>query len=221
MPYKNIIKTHAEGCWYHAYNRGHNKQIIFRSERDYRVFIYQIRKFLEPDFFEVKIDRAGELIKIKPDSLIDEVELHAYCLMPNHFHFLVYQKTRYGMSRLIAKIAQAYTAYFNEKYERVGSAWQGTYKAVKLESDEQFIHLAKYIHANPFAKEKKSLLEIESDPISFLEKYPYSSLQNYIGSRKNIWLKTQKILEFYKSKNNNPHQNYKKSMSDFLRDTPF
>jgi len=220
MPYKNIIKPNVEGFWYHAYNRGHNKQVIFKKEKDYKVFIYQIRKFLEPDFFEVKVSPSGEVLKIKPDSLVDEVEMHAYCIMPNHFHFLVYQKRRYGMSRLISKISQAYTTYYNEEYGSVGSCWQGTYKAVRVSSDEQFIHLSKYIHANPISQERSNSKNFNSDTASFLEKYKYSSFQNYVGAKKNIWLKTSKILNLYKSENTRPEEQYRKSVYSFLRDNP-
>ena len=73
----------------------------------------------------------------------------SYVLMPNHFHLLVQQLTDDGISRLMKLLSDSYTRYFNTKNERVGPLLQGQFKAVRVESDEQLLHLSPYIHLNP------------------------------------------------------------------------
>ncbi|KKQ34050.1 MAG: hypothetical protein US51_C0054G0003 [Microgenomates group bacterium GW2011_GWA2_37_6] len=93
--------------------------------------------------------------------------------MPNHFHILVQQITNGGISKFLKLITDSYTRYFNTKSERVGPLFQGAFKAVRIENDDQLIHVSRYIHLNPLV----SYVVREKD---FLE-YPWSSLRNYIS----------------------------------------
>src|SRR3989344_8009788 len=96
MPSKNVIKRYLENGYYHLYNRGVEKRKIFLDEQDYAVFLSYIRQYLEPS--------TGS----DPKSLADEVDLIAYCLMPNHFHFLAKQKTIDGITKFIRAICTNY-----------------------------------------------------------------------------------------------------------------
>jgi len=94
--------------------------------------------------------------------------------MPNHFHLLLFQISKYAIPKLLQQITNAYTQYFNQKYKRVGSLFQGPYKAVRIEKDEVLLHINRYIHLNP----------ISAELTSNLNQYPWSSYRQYIGSNK-------------------------------------
>jgi len=109
------------------------------------------------------------------NAMIDSgkiIEVVAYCLMPNHFHLLLKQKKEVGIATYVANFVNAYTKYFNTKYQRTGPLFQGIFKAVYVETDEQLIHLTRYIHLNPVAS---SLIKPDA-----LATYPYSSYGVYL-----------------------------------------
>ncbi len=203
MPQRNRIKYFAENVYYHAYNRGHNRQEVFLDQQDYATFLYLFKKYLDPTFEVEKITDRGERIKVLPEKLTKDVELHAYCLMPNHFHLLLRQKTIKGMPKLMSRVLSSYTTYFNTKYNKSESIWQGTYKAVPVHSEEQFLQIGRYIHANPSEiVHSKNILD-----------YPYSSLPDYIKSNPPVWLTTGNLLyEFGK----NPQKSYLEFVQDYI-----
>lgn len=95
--------------------------------------------------------------------------------MPNHFHLLIKQNTDNGISRFMRLTINSYARYYNTKYKRVGSLFQGMFKAVHIETDEQLLHISRYIHLNPLV----SHIINEQDFLS----YPYSSLPEYINNQ--------------------------------------
>jgi putative transposase len=114
--------------------------------------------------------------------------------MPNHFHLLLRQEAEGGISSFMKHLTDSYTRYFNTKYNRVGPLYQGAFKAVRIETDEQLLHVSRYIHLNPLV----SLLVNEKD---FLD-YPWSSMQYYRGKDETLNRVTMKpILEHFKSAN--------------------
>lgn len=186
MPRKNSLKTYIEDGYYHLYNRGVEKRDIFLNDCDYKVFLHFLKEYLQPLSSE-------DLNPFKqPKSLANEISLLAYCLMPNHFHLLVKQKIKNGITRLMSRIGTNYVMYFNKRYDRVGPLFQGVYKAVLVETDGQLLHLSRYIHSNP--------LEIEDKNFEKLIDYPYSSYRDYLGNRKTEWVKSAEILSFFKSR---------------------
>jgi putative transposase len=198
MPHKNTVRYFAEGHLYHIYNRGVEKRTIFHNHQDYNTFLSILDYYLNPQ------GREQLNIPIPPSwrsSLIEnEVEVCCYCLMPNHFHFLLKQNTHNGITRFMRRLSSAYVQYFNKAYNRKGTLFEGKYKAVRIETDEHLFHLSRYIHRNP-----KNLVN------KHLEEYLYSSYQEYKGIRSTEWLKTEAILNYYKTPENqltNKHQNY-------------
>jgi len=101
------------------------------------------------------------------------VEIVAYCLMPNHFHLLLKQLKNDGIKQFISNITNSYTKYFNTKRKRSGPIFQGRFKAVRIETGEQLLHVSRYIHLNPYS----SYLIRQ---INELLNYPYSSLPEYL-----------------------------------------
>ncbi len=177
----------VNGHFYHIYNRGVEKRRIFEKSWDYlrltkTMQYYQLlgpkprlSKFLLGSIF-------------KPDSSKKIVDIICYCLMPNHFHFLIKQLKDGGITEFIGKLSNSYTKYYNVKYNRIGPLLQGEFKAVLIESDEQLIHVSRYIHLNPIA----SLL------VKDLRDYRWSSYPEYIGLKVGFCAK-EDILSFFKS----------------------
>lgn len=138
----------ANGYFYHLFNRGVEKRIIFQDDRDYIHFL-KILGYYQYAGPKLSYSRTNEKqIKIvKTNEKI--IEIISYCLMPNHFHLLIKQLKENGIPEFIRKISDGYTKYFNTKHHRVGPLFQGSYKAVLIESDQQLTHLSRYIHLNP------------------------------------------------------------------------
>lgn len=175
MPRKDLIRQFCEGGCYHVYSRGNNKNAIFLEPRDYEYFFELI------DFY-LSSPHARRTQK----NFYGQIEIFAFCLMPNHFHFLLRQQKMNSMARFLHCLNMAYVRYFNKKYQRVGRLFQSAYNARLISSDADLLNLTKYIHRNPI------------DIYGHLEKYPYSSLQ-YYGSSKNIpiWLNMCEVLSIF------------------------
>ena len=191
MPGKNAIKSYIENGFYHIYNRGVEKRTIFQDKQDYRVFLHYLKLYLSPP------DKTkGQTVKInntifktprRPlNNYHQKLELLAYCLMPNHFHLLVKQKKSRTIEFFMRSLLTKYSVYFNKRYDRVGSLFQGPYKAVLVENDNQLLHLSRYIHLNPYAKDSPLHLA-------------YSSYADYLGIRKTSWHNSNTILSFFKT----------------------
>lgn len=118
-----------------------------------------------------------------------QVELIAYCLMPNHFHLFIRQIKKGGVSEFMQALATNYSMYFNHKYKREGPLFQGTYKAVLVDDDSYFMWITKYIHQNP----QEILARVK--PLQKLEEYSFSSYPDYLGLRKTEWVKPGVVLE--------------------------
>lgn len=202
MPAKNRIKIYGENSFYHVYNRGNNHQTIFHDEHDYNTFLYLFKKYLEEGFTERRVTPKGEEYFVEPKHVYEEIELLAYCLMPNHFHLLVFQKTREGMTKLLRRIITSYSNFFNHKYNLEGSPFQDIYKAVTIKTEEQLIHTSRYIHANP----------ISITGLNGLSEYVYSSYPAYLSINKPRWLKPERVLGSFKNK-----EDYRKFVDEFVK----
>jgi putative transposase len=77
------------------------------------------------------------------------VDIIAYCLMPTHFHFILKENKEKGISKFVGNLSNSYSRYFNNKYNRKGPLWSGRFKRIEIESDQQIMHLTRYIHLNP------------------------------------------------------------------------
>ncbi len=176
MPGRNTLKVDVDDSYYHIYARGHNKQKVFRDDEDFLFFIGLFRRHLSPK--EV-VDKSGRSYP----HLWGDLELLAYCLMPNHFHMLVYQVEQASMSRLMRAIMTSYSCYFNRKYKKTGPLFETRYKASLIDSDEYLMHISRYIHLNP----------------GDWQAYPYSSIHAYFGVGQEDWLQPGRIIELFGS----------------------
>lgn len=173
----------AVGEYYHIYNRGVEKRNIFTNDSDYKRFIKLLfvangtKSFVYRDLKDKKlseINRGEQLVAIG-----------AYCQMPNHFHILVKEIKKGGISLFMEKFTTGYSKYFNKKYDRVGVLFQDRFKAQHVDRDEYLKYLFAYIHLNPIkiieSKWKEKKIKNIKKAEQFLQNYKYSSFLDYMG----------------------------------------
>lgn len=186
MPYRSIAFTNSN--FYHIFNRGVEKRKIFSSNEDYE-------RFLEAMYYyqfdgpkpKLSIHKRFRLVEFYKNPKI--VDIICYCLMPNHFHLLIKQLRDKGTQDFIRKLLNSYTKYFNTKYDRDGHLFQGAFKAVTVDTDNQLLHLSRYIHLNPLV----------SKITNTLETYKYSSYPFYIGFGNNKLSTEKPLMSFFNS----------------------
>lgn len=201
MPTKNSVKIYAGEGFYHLYNRGVEKRNIFLDEQDYAVFTSYLKTYLTPrnsdelhnilsskEHNYKEKEKALKMLSLK--NFADEINLLAYCLMPNHFHLLVRQENYNSIDHLMRALATRYAVYFNKKYKRVGSLFQGVYKAVMVGHERQLLHLSRYIHLNPLIKPRLSVDQWPEITLPF-------SLPEYLGQRRTEWVKPDMVLSYF------------------------
>ena len=191
-------KTYVEDSYYHIYNRGVEKRLIFLDKQDYGVFLSYLKEYLlpkdekelerrlaDPNTSYKERDKILKLLRL--NNFADEITLLAYCLMPNHFHFFVKQKSALSIDKFMNSLGTRYTKYFNAKYKRVGALCQGVYKAVLIDNETYFIYLSKYIHKQALSSPSEAW-EAKNQPSSYSE---------YLGERKTEWVHPEEILKLF------------------------
>jgi putative transposase len=191
MPYRKILFATDE--IYHILNRGIAQAPIFSSPKEYLRFLSLV------DFYRwsnppLCFSHYNRLTKEEKEKFMDNlkkrssllVEIFAYCLMPNHFHLLLRQIKEKGIPKMLANLQNGYARYFNLKHKRQGALFQAMFRAVRIETDEQFLHISRYIHLNP-----SSSCLVEIDNLSF---YLWSSFPEYLGKQPVGFVNGQTIL---------------------------
>lgn len=136
--------------YYHVYNRGVDKRDIFSDKMDIRRFVESMNEFNQIDaIVSLSNLRKNKIeIGVKPLSSKPLVAIVAYCLNPNHFHFILKQSTDGGIAKFMQKLQGGYTSYFNVKNSRSGSLFQGTFKAQHIGSENYFNKTLGYVNKN-------------------------------------------------------------------------
>lgn len=196
-----------ENYYYHVFNRGVNKRYIFKSKYEYSRFILSL-KFYNSLEYPIRFSKFTMLSSDQRSEIWRRLEkektnsdIISYCLMPNHFHLLLKQNTENGISKFLGNLQNSYARYFNVKNGRVGPLFQGQFKAVKIDSEEQLLHVSRYIHLNPYSSAGVKTLDD-------LTTYPWSSLPEYISTVNFPICKKDDILTNFK----------KSSYKDFVLD---
>lgn len=178
----------AEGEWYHCYNRGVDKRNTFTSNRDYERFLMLMflsagqKKTQLSDIRNATLPRVLSNKRLARGSPL--VEIGAYCLMPNHVHFIVKEVIEGGISTFMQRVFTGYAMYFNRRSERTGPLFAGNYKSKHLSSDRYFKHAINYVHMNPIElyepkwKTGAGNVGVIEDK---LRAYRYSSLPEHAG----------------------------------------
>jgi len=158
------LRIEYKGAWYHIMNRGLARNPVFLSDKHYEIFL----------------------------ELIDEVhnryqaEIHAYCLMGNHYHLLI--RTPLGnISRIMRHLDGVYTQRFNLSVKRDGPLFRGRFKSVLVEADVYFLRLSRYIHLNP----------VKAELVNKPEQYKWSSYNAYLSGNAPYWLCTDYTLNYF------------------------
>jgi len=146
-----------EGEFYHIYNRGVDKRNIFGDQEDIKRFMQSMIEFNVTDPIGSIYENSFILRQLgsetskssklkKPEDKL--VEFIAYCLNPNHFHFILENKKDGGVSEFIKRLSGGYTKYFNNKYKRTGVLFQGVFKSVHVSNNAHFLYLSAYVNLN-------------------------------------------------------------------------
>ena len=143
------------GQFYHIYNRGVDKRIVFPTVEDLTRFFQSMEVFniIEPTISIYTRSRGEQYARSRrPTSIVKNesqklVHIICYCLNPNHFHFLLEEIVEDGISEFMKRLG-GYTKYFNEKYDRSGALFQGRFKSVHIASNAQLLHVSAYVNLN-------------------------------------------------------------------------
>jgi putative transposase len=210
---------------FHCLSRGVDKRKIFLDNQDRLRFIHDLFEFNDRErvnntfyTFQKHNDIASrEMRKAerRPRKLL--VDIHAFCLMPNHYHLLLSARVENGIPQFMKKLNMGYAKYFNQKYKRQGTLFESRYKSVPVKSHAHFVHLPYYIHLNPldlaYPEWREKKIKSVTKALRHLEKYRWSSHLDYLG-KKNFPSVTRR--DFLTELFGGP-ENYRNSIRDWLQ----
>ena len=150
MPKRKI--SFLPNQYYHIYNRGANRADIFRADKDYVFLLKQVK------------DRLEEF----------GISVIAYCLMSNHYHFILRQNGETKISDFMKAVFFVYSSAFNTAYNRTGTLFEGPFRVTWVDKIEYALHLCRYIHRNP----------LDARMVVRQEQWHYWNYQEFIGMRK-------------------------------------
>lgn len=202
MPYRKVLLVTNEV--YHIVSRGIAQNSIFRNKKDY-LRILNLVDFYRHSDPPLRFSHYYRLLVKKKENFLNDlrknseklVEIFTFCFMPNHTHFLLRQVQDKGISTFMRNLQNSYARYFNTKYRRSGALFQAMFKAVRIETDDQLLHVSRYIHLNPVTSyliEKEDLID-----------YPWSSFPEYMNKRSLEFVNSDFILVFFKKRKHYKH----------------
>lgn len=182
----------AENEYYHIYSRGVEKRKIFLNEKDYKRFwallyiMNQDISFVMGNFLRDKQKKLEDVFREERDTTL--VSILGYCLMPNHFHLILYEHTEGGISKFMGKLLTAYSMYFNIKYERSGPLFTHPFRSEHINNESQYMYIFSYLHLNPLSiinkKWKEDGIKNKKEAQEYLEKYQFSSYKDFIENNR-------------------------------------
>lgn len=180
------LRIEFAGAWYHVMNRGAGRRTVFRCERH----------------------RKGFLSLLEEISETFRVEIHAYCLLENHYHLVIHTPEA-GLSRPMRHLNGVYTQWFNRVEETDGPLFRGRFAAKVVDSEAYLARLTRYVHLNP----------VEAGIVQSPEHYEDSSCRAYLGlSPPPVWLHTRRCLEMFGNDINRARRSYRKFLEEGLDD---
>lgn len=179
------------GYLYHICSKSISGYIIFRSEEDYSRMKEMLR-YYRHDAPPFKFSLYEKLLKRGDPGVVQAltnkdllVDIIAYCIMPTHFHLILCQLKENGISMYLKNVLDSYTRYFNIKYHRKGPLWEGRFKSILIVSDEQLLHLTRYIHLNPTS----------DNLVAKAQEWRHSSYNEFLNNTPDILCSFFKYLE--------------------------
>jgi len=149
----------------HIYNRGVNQGLIYFAEENYHFFLDRLTKYFTPD----------------------KASITSYCLMPNHFHLLIYPMTVDFGNYVMQPFSVSYTKAINKRFKRTGPLFDGPYQAKLIDEDKYLLHLSRYIHLNP----------VSAGLVNRAEDWEFSSYRDYIGTRTSGFINPNIITGYF------------------------
>ncbi len=171
------------GEYYHVFSRGVDRRPTYSDDDDRQRFLWGMIAFNDAKKRDVLISR----LRCQPRrSATPLVKILCYAIMPNHYHFMLQQLVDGGIAKFMQRLGRGYTAYFNRQNDRTGSLWESEYKAVRVDSDAQLLHVSRYIHLNPlklfFPNWKVCGVPNWGVANSMLKNYRWSSYPHFLNS---------------------------------------
>ena len=204
---------------YHVLNRGVDKRDLFLDDRDRARFVHDMWEFNDVEDAKNVWHRAAQNSDLRNHYMEKEriVDLHAWCLMGNHYHLLLSERIEGGLTKFVRRLNVGYANYFNERYERQGALFQGRSKKIPIRTDAHFLHILNYIHCNPLDisrtgrgwREQK--LENAEKAFHELKKYKWSSFLDYVGAHNFPSILTKDLFS-------DIFKDYEKEILSFLSD---
>ena len=191
--------------YYHIFNRGVDRRRIFLRNGQYVHFLQTTKHILNFGTAQHDIELDQSL------AFRRKLSFMCYCLMPNHYHFLLKQKEDGAISAFMHKLNTSYTKYFNLSQlsqKRTGRLFEYTFKAVQIDSDEQLLHASRYIHLNPL------IANLTSD----LNTYQWSSYLDYTGKRKGTLCEKEQILSMFGVNAQSNYQQFVLDQIDYAKE---
>ena len=197
MPKRNLILATNE--IYHVFNRSIARENIFSSRINFRkakeiVEFYRFPQKLRLSKFKTLTENLKNDYRLSLQDQSPLIEIYAFSLMPNHYHFLVKQLRDNGLARFVSNFQNSFAKVFNIKNDRDGALFQNSFKAKRVETDEQFVHVSRYIHLNPVTAYLIKFNELKD--------YPLTSFPNYVYENKDLFVNTKFLLGMFKSAEN-------------------
>ncbi len=180
------------GEFYHIYNRGIDKRVIFKSELDYKRFVMLLyvsnsdtESFRLDNLINQQHKNFDEILTLDREQVL--VSIGSWCIIPNHFHILFRQEVDGGITKFMRKLGVGYSMFFNIKYERQGALFGGPFKSKLIDGDDAYLkHLFAYINLNPldikFSDWEMKIKNSSAGMQNFLEEYRHSSYLDLIGT---------------------------------------
>ena len=165
---------------YHVVTRSIAMYKVFNDSHDYQriseilwLYRYLSMSISYSNYSDLSPKHQAEIRQGLIDSQ-QSIEIIAYCLMPTHIHLVIKQLTDNGISKYVARVLNSYTRYFNCAHKRRGPLWEGKFKNILVNDNNQLLHLTRYVHLNP------SSAKLVDNP----EEWDYSSYHEYIDRKK-------------------------------------
>ncbi len=191
MPVKFRKKIYKTQTYYYIYNKGIDSRDIFVESGDYDFFVGLLRRyttrFEDKTAIGYKTLKPSLAAKKQSMNLTGDVQVVAYCLLPNRFHLLLRQESVDGIVKCMRRVITAYVMYFNKKYKRRGSLFESAYRGRHVDED-LVVTLTKFIHLVPVSRTVRRFGPVETVSATRPDDYLYSSYSQYIGINGDKWV---------------------------------
>lgn len=218
---------------YHALNRGVDGRDILMDTQDYARFVHDLYEFNDNtpagNSYRTFPSNAVQMMDLRSPSFEGKkgrkqlVDIHGWVLMRNHYHLLLSERIEGGLSLFLRKLNVGYANYFNGKYERKGTLFQGRTKKILIERDAHFLYILHYLHLNPLdyfeenegwrLREKGGVRNTQK-ALEYLRDYRWSSYLDYIGVDNFPSLIITSLF-----KNKDVFVEYEKEIAQYLRES--